>query len=197
MKTKHLDLGSGLNPRNPYDSSELYGIDIMDESSVSADFVYKKSNLATQKIPYPDNFFNSVSAFDFFEHIPRTRLYDNDEMSFPFIELMNEIYRVLMDGGRLYAVTPCYPMPQAFNDPTHVNFIARDTHQYFCGKDCYGRNYGFNGYFTCLQSKRISTKLAKKGANVSFFDRAYDYKRKLQGRWTHLLWEFEANKKLG
>jgi len=56
--SKYLDLG--------------YGTDIRDLKKI--DFYYKKSNLITQNIPFPDKFFDSVSAFDFIEHVPRIRI---------------------------------------------------------------------------------------------------------------------------
>ena len=96
---------------------------------------------------FDDNFFDSISAYDFLEHIPRVRIKDNGDTNFPFIDLMNEVYRVLKTKGKFYAVTPYYPKPEAFQDPTHVNIITKKTHEYFCGSDCYGKYYGFKGNF--------------------------------------------------
>ena len=72
---KHLDIGSGLLPKNPYNADEVYGIDIQD--SKNNDTNYRQVNLFTNKIPFDDNFFDSVSAYDFLEHIPRVRIKDN------------------------------------------------------------------------------------------------------------------------
>jgi len=70
---KHLDLGCGLKPRNPYFAESTFGCDIRDiDSDVEKiGFDYKKVNLVMEPIPYPDNFFDSVSAYDFLEHVPR------------------------------------------------------------------------------------------------------------------------------
>ena len=38
--TKHLDLGSGSNPRNPFFADELYGVDIIDFNDTKLNFVY-------------------------------------------------------------------------------------------------------------------------------------------------------------
>ena len=61
---------------------------------------------------------------------------------------MSEISLVLRPGGMLYAVTPCYPSREAFQDPTHVNIITDRTHLYFCGDEPLGRMYGFTDRFT-------------------------------------------------
>lgn len=127
--TKHLDLGCGSNPRNPYNQEILYGIDILD-NKVERNFIYTKCNVILSNLPFEDNMFDSVSAYDFIEHIPR-EIIDNGNMSFPFIHVMNEVYRVLKPGGKFYALTPAYPKESAFTDPTHVNIITKNTHKYF------------------------------------------------------------------
>jgi hypothetical protein len=65
--TKHLDLGCGISPRNPYAADSAFGCDIrdIDFALEKIAFEYKKVNLVVDPIPYPDNFFDSVSAYDF------------------------------------------------------------------------------------------------------------------------------------
>jgi hypothetical protein len=67
MSKKHLDLGCGSKPRNPYHAELTFGCDIRDIDAGVKDigFDYKKVNLVLEPIPYPDNYFDSVSAFDF------------------------------------------------------------------------------------------------------------------------------------
>ena len=71
---------------------------------------------------------------------------------------MNEIWRVLKPGGILYASTPAYPHNEAFQDPTHVNFITEKTVEYFMGNVRYqaghdiGKMYGFIGRFAGEQN---------------------------------------------
>ena len=103
---KHLDLGCGLLPRNPYNAPDCHGIDIreIDDKLSQVNFKYVRANLTIDKIPYPDNFFDSISAFDFLEHVPRQLMLSNGELSNPFIELMNEIYRVLKNNSYLLIV---------------------------------------------------------------------------------------------
>ena len=44
---------------------------------------------------------------------------------------MNEIYRVLKPNGIFYGITPVYPKESVFVDPTHVNFITKNSFKYF------------------------------------------------------------------
>jgi SAM-dependent methyltransferase len=145
----HLDLGCGKRPRNPYHRARLCGVDIRAVGDgAGADFEFRAANVTLDPIPYPDAQFGSVSAFDFVEHVPRILpTPDGRGTCFPFIRLMNEVWRVLAPGGRFYALTPAYPHPEAFQDPTHVNIITERTHEYFCGENPLGRMYGFHGEF--------------------------------------------------
>jgi SAM-dependent methyltransferase len=104
-------------------------------------------------LPFESNQIQSVSAFDFLEHIPRSDRTPQGDFSNPFIEMMNEIYRILKPGGLFISLTPCYPSPAAFTDPTHVNFISDTTHMYFSGPNfAKVKNYGFNGEFNLIEA---------------------------------------------
>ncbi len=151
--TRSLDLGCGEYPRNPFDAAHLFGIDIRND--LSREFEIKKANLAVEKIPFPDNFFEYVTAFDFIEHIPRNYYLDGQIYN-PFINLMNEIFRVLKPNGIFLHKTPSYPSNESFQDPTHVNFITENTFPYyFCEHKNWAKNlgYGFNGAFTLIDQR--------------------------------------------
>ncbi|UCV19177.1 class I SAM-dependent methyltransferase [Ferribacterium limneticum] len=193
VSTKHLDLGCGLNPFNPYSQDLLYGCDIRDIGDELINFNYEKVNLVVAKIPFPDHFFDSISAMDFLEHIPRQIVLPNGEMCNPFVNLMSEIHRVLKPGGLFFALTPCYPHPSAFVDPTHVNVITEDTYSYFIGDNPIASMYGFTGRFGV---KRVFWEMPKnvKQASVSKFRKWY---RRFQQVWfrdglSHQCWEFVA-----
>ncbi|MBS0463703.1 MAG: methyltransferase domain-containing protein [Proteobacteria bacterium] len=148
----HLDLGCGEHPRNPYRRARLAGVDIRALAATPA-FDYRVANLVLQPIPWADGSFGSVSAFDFLEHVPRILMTpDGRDTVFPFVRLMDEIWRVLAPGGLFYALTPAYPHPEAFVDPTHVNIIAEGTHDYFCGDAPRAAMYGFAGRFEPLRT---------------------------------------------
>jgi SAM-dependent methyltransferase len=170
--TKLLDLGCGPSIRNFYNAEETFGVDIVDFNDKNI----RVADLVIQKIPFEDNMFDYVTAFDFVEHIPRLIYMDGKRFQ-PFITLMNEIYRVLKPGGIFRAETPAVPSYEAFVDPTHVNYIAEWTHLYFCGQDGVdnvhyemGKMYGFTG---------------------KFLPRVVEWHQKHKA---HLIWELEATK---
>ena len=142
MSTKTLDLGCGAKPRNPYKMDEVYGIDIREDLEAK---IYK-ADLAIEPIPFDDNFFECVTAFDFIEHVPR--IIYAPSRRFCFVELMNEVYRVLKPGGLFLSYTPAFPRPEVFRDPTHVNIITEETFPlYFDDRTRLAAMYGFKGYF--------------------------------------------------
>ena len=147
--TMSLDLGCGAIIRNPYNADLVYGVDLVGDKTKKI----KGADLVTHPIPYNESTFNFVTAYDFLEHIPRL-VYLKKKRIHPFIELMNEIYRVLKPGGIFLAHTPAYPMQEAFQDPTHVNIISEKTIEYFAGdsiQTC--RSYGFKGTFEIIRQE--------------------------------------------
>ncbi len=141
--TRSLDLGSGPQPKNPFGATHLYGVDIRkftsNQSVLAADLV-------VEPIPFPNDSFHYVTAFDFIEHMPRVIYAPMRRNS--FVELMNEVYRVLMPGGLFMSSTPAYPKAAVFRDPTHVNVITEETFTlYFDDRLRWAEMYGFNGRF--------------------------------------------------
>jgi SAM-dependent methyltransferase len=142
VSTKSLDIGCGPEPKNPFSLKEVYGIDIRED----IDNRIFRADLAIEPIPFEDNFFDGVSAFDFIEHVPRVIYMPGRR--FCFVELMNEIHRVLKPGGRFLSFTPAFPASPAWRDPTHVNIITEETFPlYFDDKNRFAAIYGFNGFF--------------------------------------------------
>lgn len=190
---KSLDLGCGNNPRNPYHYEELFGIDLIAQKFDGVQ--YARANLALEPIPFPDNCFDRVTAFDFIEHIPRILAMDSKRTRLPFIELMNEVWRVLKPNGVFYAVTPFYPHPAAFQDPTHVNIITKQTHEYFCGNVPPAIAYGFTGSFEALCAKPVIFKTTMTAHN-SISKALYNLQKRIinPSRFSHFLWELKAIK---
>ena len=190
---KHLDLGCGKNPRNKFDAGDLYGVDIIDYPFENMDFNYKKCNLITENLPFQDNYFDSVSAYDLFEHIIRVH-FINENLEFPFINLMSEIYRVLKPNGQLYAITPFYPRDSAFVDPTHVNFISKNTHKYFTAPFNWAKMYGFKGSFENLRVRIVQFELEEEQytimKNLILKLLNFIYPKRMQ----HIVWHFSAIK---
>jgi SAM-dependent methyltransferase len=193
MKGKHLDLGCGPCPRNPYGQSELYGVDIRANLTAEGVRFIAAANLAKEPIPFASQHFGSVSAYDFLEHVPRVNLSPTQgEPVFPFIELLNEIWRVLEPGGKFYAVFPAYPHPLAFCDPTHVNILTDKSHRYFTGPNPMARMYGFKGEFELIRQHRIHPRGNYHPQDVGFKLRMKSWVDGLMGRRSHLVWEFKA-----
>jgi SAM-dependent methyltransferase len=195
MTTRHLDLGCGATPRNPYRRTEVHAIDLVRPEGLDPAFV-RIANLACQPIPYPDEVFASVSAYDFLEHVPRVLpAADGAGTVFPFVRLMDEIWRVLVPGGLFYALTPAVPAMAAFTDPTHVNYISDETHSYFCGESPPARLYGFSGRFAVRRAERamIPEDLTP-GTRLAWSRAIKRAIRRARGRLSHVVWELEAVK---
>lgn len=143
---KSLDIGSGPNPKNPFFAEEVFGVDIR---SWDINQNVKRCILGKEEIPFESNFFETVTAYDVLEHIPRV-LNENNLIIFPFILAMNEVWRVLKVGGVFYSQTPCFPMQEAFQDPTHVNIMTEDTLKLYFAETGWSRIYGFVGSFSLV-----------------------------------------------
>lgn len=191
MPSRHLDLGCGDVPRNPYGRDELFGVDI----APGRDGRTRGANLAVQPIPFENQFFDSVSAYDFLEHVPRVLgTPDGLGTRFPFIELMNEVWRVLKHGGVFYAVTPVYPHPAAFQDPTHVNVLTTGTHVYFVRPTRTAAMYGFHGDFSVrrVQLTRHHAGAIYASPPANAWQRWRQVRRERRGACGHIIWELEA-----
>lgn len=148
MTTKSLDLGCGLQPKNPFNAQEVYGIDVRDDAEAHI----VKADLVIEPIPFPDDSFDYVPAHDFLEHVPR--LIYLPQRRNAFVEVMNEIHRVLKPGGVFMSFTPAFPHGPAFRDPTHVNIITEETFPlYFDDKVRWASMYGFRGSFQILSQE--------------------------------------------
>lgn len=77
----------------------------------------------SQGLPFDDHSVGIVRAVDFLEHIPDK------------VALMNEIWRVLCDGGLLLSRTPSTDGRGAFQDPTHCAFWNENSFWYYTDRD--------------------------------------------------------------
>jgi SAM-dependent methyltransferase len=196
--SRHLDLGSGPVPRNPLGAREVVGLDLRGAKTISESSAIKVMawNAVSEKIPFPDQSFSSCSAFDFLEHVPRVwPAGTGADVSFPFVELMSEIHRVLRPGGLFLAASPVYPTVDAFTDPTHVNFLTKESHRYFCGSDPWARAYGFRGRFHPEMIEiGLPHFLYSVLPSVPIRRAKVLWRRILGQQPTHLLWRLRADK---
>ena len=146
---KHIDIGCGAKPRNPFGAGYVIGADLLTESFLPQGLMDQYLQLKIgEPIPLPDTSVDSISGYDFLEHLSR----DFYPFGNLFISFMNEAHRILKPGGMLFCVTPAYPSPAAFQDPTHVNFISEETVNYFIGEAPHAKSlgYGFEGSFSLV-----------------------------------------------
>jgi len=143
-----LDLGCGSSLRNPFKTSDIYGLDLFNDDALKI----KYCKLGFDDIPFPDDHFDYVTAFDLIEHIPRFNQ-SNEEKGAPFIHLMNEVWRVLKKDGIFLSHTPIYPFLEAFQDPTHNNIITSDTFKLYFSDQKYplAKSYGINTNFKVIR----------------------------------------------
>lgn len=145
-ESSSLDMGCGSELWNPFRAKHTFGIDIRAHQGTNV----KYADLTIEPIPFPDGQFDYVTARDFIEHLPRV-IYA-PARRFPFVQLMNEIWRVLKPEGIFASRTPVYPFSAAFRDPTHVNIISHETFPlYFDNQRRWAAMYGFVGSFKILE----------------------------------------------
>lgn len=151
--SESLDIGCGTTPRNPFKANIQWGVDIRENLANHV----KSVDLNINPIPFDGNTFDYITAYDFLEHVPRV-IYAPD-CRFPFIQLMNEVWRTLKPNGIFFSHTPMYPFRSAFSDPTHVNYITEETFHYFNDQSRLAEMYGFNGAFKILEQHRTESHL--------------------------------------
>lgn len=139
---KQLDLGSA-NALRAWDGYDAYGIDIVE----SPEPKIKQCDFNVETLPFKDNTFDLVTAYDFLEHIIPIIYFKegaNVVRHSAMIQVFNEIFRVLKDNGTFYSQTPI----NDFSDPTHVAHWTADTFNHFSG-DYFGfhDHYGHTSRF--------------------------------------------------
>lgn len=115
-----LDIGCGANKQGGFiglDVRELPGVDIVHDVNV-------------HPWPMPDRCVVLAMASHLVEHIPPVMLTD-EGTRFPFIEFMDEAWRIMQPGGEFAIITPHGYSMGFLQDPTHCNACSEATFAYF------------------------------------------------------------------
>ncbi|QGZ40174.1 glycosyltransferase involved in cell wall biosynthesis [Pseudoduganella flava] len=131
MTTRNLDLSGGTAPANPFHADEALGV---------------AADLVVEPIPHPDNSFDYLCTYELPARVPR--LLYAPQRRLPFVELMNEAWRVLKPGGHFLVMSAG---PAAVGDPAVVNPIDEHTFPRHFGRD--GVTDGFTGAFETLRQE--------------------------------------------
>jgi SAM-dependent methyltransferase len=102
-----LDLGAGMTEQNGYLRADIAG-----RPEVRCD---------ARRLPFADGSFEEVRLHHVLEHIERRDL----------VGVMNEVHRVLAEGGKVDIEVPVFPYWTAIADPTHCSFFVSQTFDYF------------------------------------------------------------------
>lgn len=95
---KILDIGCGSYPYFLKNTifSEKYGIDRLTIKPRDRGIIFNKIDIEREKLPYPENFFETITLLASFEHFERSKVPD----------ILKEINRVLKKEGVLIITTP-------------------------------------------------------------------------------------------
>lgn len=123
-----LDIGCGANKQ-----PNFFGIDIQDLPGV--DLIWDFNIIPW---PLPDECALRAMASHIVEHVPPVSL-ENGKTRFPFIEFMDEVWRLLKVDGEFMIACPHGSSQGFLQDPTHCNALNEATWAYF---DPYENNTG-------------------------------------------------------
>lgn len=116
-----LDIACGANKQQGYvglDIQPLEGVDIIQDINV-----HPWRDLEDECV------LRSVASH-IVEHIPPVQV-TSEGTRFPFIEFMNEVWRITKVGGQLAIVAPHGYSSGYLQDPTHCNALNETTWSYF------------------------------------------------------------------
>jgi len=117
-----LDIGCGANKQGPdwvgLDVQKLPGVDIIWDINIHP------------WEPLPDACAIRAVCSHLVEHIPPVAITEKGTR-FPFVEFMDEVWRILKPDGQFAISCPHGASPGMLQDPTHINFLNENTWLYF------------------------------------------------------------------
>lgn len=127
-----LDIGCGAHKQPGWVGMDIQPFDGVD---IVHDFL-------KMPWPLPDGSVIRAIASHIIEHIPPVALLP-DGTRFPFLEFMDEVWRVLKVDGQFALVMPYWTSQGFAQDPTHINMCNENTWAYFDPEAFQGQLYGF------------------------------------------------------
>lgn len=124
-----LNLGCGMYPEPGWLNSDILPLPGVQMVMSMADFPWGMSDESVEEI----------KAIDVIEHLPHYTADGRHTM----IALMEEIWRVLIPGGKVYFRTSDARYPESWIDITHTRTFMPQSFDYFDEDKYLGRTYGF------------------------------------------------------
>lgn len=115
-----LDIGCGPNKQQGYVGMDIRNLD-------GVDIVHDFNSMPW---PLPDECCLRAVASHVVEHVPPVMITEKGTR-FPFVEFMDECWRIMKPGGQLAIVTPHGYSMGFLQDPTHCNALNENTFFYF------------------------------------------------------------------
>lgn len=117
-----LNLGSANRPKEGWvnlDMQALPGVDVL----------YRVDPFCP-RLPFLDDTFLAINANNFVEHVCDMNA------------LVQEMWRVSVNGAQWYVLTPGWRDPNSWNDPTHFSHWGDRILEFYTREGCDGRRFG-------------------------------------------------------
>jgi ubiquinone/menaquinone biosynthesis C-methylase UbiE len=95
-------------------------------------------DLENTPLPFTDGRFKCVVASHILEHIHN------------YVELMNDLYRVMQPGGHLIVFVPYFTSTDAYGDPTHVRVFSEQSWE-FLNQKIYQKGNNTGNYISPIK----------------------------------------------
>lgn len=105
------------------------------DPEVKPDVLFDLNTLGPERLPFDDDTFNELHAYDVLEHFGQ----QGDWKA--FFAHFSEFWRVLKPGGLLFACVPHWESSWAWGDPGHTRVIPRDS-LIFLSQSAYAEQVG-------------------------------------------------------
>lgn len=121
----HVDLGCGRAKKGRIGIDRHGDVDLLWDletlNPIQTGFLSEYTS--RNKLPFPDNFVESMISHHCLEHISQG-----------FLPLMDECYRILKPGALFRIIVPLFPSLAAVTDPDHKRYFTQETFQSFVGE---------------------------------------------------------------